>query len=329
MPLPFLIPVAIGAAGIFGAVKAGVAVKDMSDAKDIASDAQSIARYAENKLENAKSSTNNILSAYGYKKVTAYERDVSKFLELIQQIKNVEFSDCEDFNLKLGDFKAVVGDLKHSCEALSNTAISVGSGAASGALVAFGAYNGTMLLASAGTGTAISSLSGAAATNATLAWLGGGTLASGGLGVAGGTLVLGTLVVGPALLIFGCVLGAKASKALDDARANREQARTYEKEIDVICQKLSQIDVVVNLASETLSKIRARCRRANNKMAEVIENAGTDWNTYDDTSQKSVFIAYKYMQLLKTLLDTSILNESGALTEGVEQQICQLQNKLT
>ncbi len=49
--------------------------------------------------------------------------------------------------------------------------------------------------ATAGTGAAISSLSGAAATNATLAWLGGGTVASGGGGMAIGAAVAGGIVV--------------------------------------------------------------------------------------------------------------------------------------
>ncbi len=42
----------------------------------------------------------------------------------------------------------------------------------------------------ASTGTAISSLSGAAATNAATAWLGGGALAAGGGGMAAGAAVL-------------------------------------------------------------------------------------------------------------------------------------------
>ena len=50
----------------------------------------------------------------------------------------------------------------------------------------------------ASTGTAISTLSGAVATKATLAWLGGGALAAGGLGVAGGVVVLGVIGVGGA-----------------------------------------------------------------------------------------------------------------------------------
>lgn len=47
----------------------------------------------------------------------------------------------------------------------------------------------------ASTGTAIATLSGAAATKATLASIGGGTLATGGLGVTGGALILGGIGV--------------------------------------------------------------------------------------------------------------------------------------
>ena len=49
------------------------------------------------------------------------------------------------------------------------------------------------VLGTASTGTAIGALSGAAATNAALAWLGGGAVAAGGTGMAGGSLFLGFL----------------------------------------------------------------------------------------------------------------------------------------
>ena len=53
----------------------------------------------------------------------------------------------------------------------------------------------------ASTGTAISALSGAAATNAALAWLGGGALAVGGGGMAAGNAFLA--LAGP----VGCAIG--------------------------------------------------------------------------------------------------------------------------
>ena len=69
-------------------------------------------------------------------------------------------------------------------------------------------------LATASTGAAISGLSGAAATNATLAWLGGGALSAGGFGIAGGTLALGGIVLGPALAIGGFMMAGGHVAAL-------------------------------------------------------------------------------------------------------------------
>lgn len=57
-----------------------------------------------------------------------------------------------------------------------------------------------MTSAAASTGTAIASLSGVSDTNATLVFLGGGSLAVGGLGIAGGSIVLSGKAAGS----YGC-----------------------------------------------------------------------------------------------------------------------------
>lgn len=64
------------------------------------------------------------------------------------------------------------------------------------------------------TGTAISALSGAAATSATLAWLGGGSLAAGGMGMAGGTVVLASVVAIPVVLAGGAFVSYQGRKEL-------------------------------------------------------------------------------------------------------------------
>lgn len=64
----------------------------------------------------------------------------------------------------------------------------------------------------ASTGTAISALSGAAATSAALAWLGGGTLAAGGGGMAAGSAFLalagpvGWAIGGAAVVVTGAFI---------------------------------------------------------------------------------------------------------------------------
>ena len=97
----------------------------------------------------------------------------------------------------------------------------------SGALAGFGAFGGAGMLASASTGTAISSLSGVAATNATLAWFGGGSLAAGGLGMAGGMAVLGGIVAGPVLAVAGGIFAAKAETAKYEAEKYLERMEKF------------------------------------------------------------------------------------------------------
>lgn len=77
---------------------------------------------------------------------------------------------------------------------LEKSMISVGVGVATGTAVATVGPSAAMWVATtfgtASTGTAISALSGASATNAALAWLGGGTIAAGGGGIAAGQALL-------------------------------------------------------------------------------------------------------------------------------------------
>ena len=82
-----------------------------------------------------------------------------------------------------------------------SSSVLVASGAGAGAAVAAGSWSLVALVGSATTGTAISTLSGVAATNATLAWFGGGALAAGGAGMAGGTLVLGGVALAPVVAV--------------------------------------------------------------------------------------------------------------------------------
>ena len=74
--------------------------------------------------------------------------------------------------------------------------------------------------ATASTGTAISGLSGAAATNAALAWLGGGTIASGGGGIAAGAAIVETVATGGAVIaITGVgIIGKKVWDNLDESQ---------------------------------------------------------------------------------------------------------------
>lgn len=93
-----------------------------------------------------------------------------------------------------------------------NAAIGIGSGTIAGGSLALGSWALVGAFGSASTGTAIAGLSGAAASNATLAWLGGGTLAAGGAGVSGGIMMLGGIVAVPLILIASAGTHKKAKE---------------------------------------------------------------------------------------------------------------------
>lgn len=323
MPLPLLIPIAMGIGGLIGAGKGVKAAVDNSDAKDINSRARRIANDAQNELEQSKENLNSAFEQYGEKKLTVIDTHLRTFVDIFGQIKNMEFASGENID-DLSKVAITEGELKDITSAVSivGDTLSGGiTGLGGAALAAFGAYNGTMLLASAGTGTAISTLSGVAATNATLAWLGGGTLASGGLGVAGGTMVLGVMAAGPALLIFGSILGAKAQKNLNDAMSNLEEAKKIEAEFSVITEKLRQIFESVKLCYSVLDKFSGKMRRSNKKLSDLLEESGSDYSKYTEDEKKMVFASVKFAQVLKMIIDLPLLNGDGELIEESMRKI--------
>lgn len=323
MALPLLVPIAIGLSGLYGAAKGVKAVCDSSEAKSINRTAQRIVEETEERIEAARVAANSALEDFGNKKYTCITGDLQRFIQVYARLKGVQLSTTalKELSGPNSDMPTSVQELADKYSLLIESTKGLGTGALGGAMAAFGAYNGTMLLASAGTGTAISSLSGAAATNATLAWLGGGSLASGGLGVAGGTIVLGVMAAGPALLIFGSILGAKAQKSLADAKANLEQAQTYEESANLVITKLQGISDLTRLASDTLSNVRGRLRRSCKNLASYIDANGEQYSDYSLDGKKLVFTTVKYAQLLKALIDTPLLTEDGSIVEDAQPSI--------
>ncbi len=330
MPLPLIALWGLGAVAVTGL---GYGVKgaiDNSDANDINSEAQNISYEAQNKLETTKNDTNTALSNYGQSKLDAFEKRIGTFVTLFDQLKNVEISRSTELdNLQLGNFTSVnFADIKESYSTLSSITQGFTVGAASGALVAYGAYAGTMTFATASTGAAISTVFGAAAKSATLAWLGGGTLAAGGAGIAGGAMVLGGLVVAPASLIFGGIFAAKASQKLSEARTNRINAKEYREEVDIVCQKLNMIQEVVQLASNTLIKTSDFLDLANQELETIILQYGTEYSQFSNEDKNTVFKSMKYAQLLKAIIDCPVLDENGGANTETETMLTELNMKL-
>lgn len=205
MPLPIIfigIAAVTGALGASATVKAGV---DHSKAKKINLNSEERIAQAATRLETLRKQCGDALTELGEEKIFVLSNSISSFLNTFTKIKNVDFADSvglselHKFHVDQTTFSEI-GELQHFAASLATGSI---AGVAGGALTALGAYSAAASFAAASTGTAISALSGAAATNATLVFFSGGSLAAGGIGMAGGTAVLGGLVAGPALLLWG------------------------------------------------------------------------------------------------------------------------------
>lgn len=329
MAVPIILGAIAASSALYGAYKGVSGAVDHSNANEINNDAKSIVDAANRRVETLRQGTNAVLEDYGSRKLRAFNGIIADFIETFGQLKNIESIRTPELDkLDLGDFSTVtLQALRDDYALLKSSGIGLGTGLGGGAAVAFGAYNGTMLLATASTGTAISTLSGAAATNATLAWLGGGSLAAGGGGMALGAMVLGGVVVGPALAIFGHIVGNKGEEALNNARSNMEQARTIQKEAGVMCTKLDAIQSVSALANTTFSKISSKLRHAVSDLKSTIANYGGNYANYPTEAREGVLRSVKFAQLLKAMIDTPILDEDGNLvlsTEKRTQEVAEL-----
>lgn len=186
----FVVPLFIGMAAAAGTAGVGMAAKgslDQHTANQLNDNSGARIRWAANNLEKLRRQCSDSLNALGKEKVIILDGSVQRFLDAFQQLKNVDFTASEGLDElnKLRIDKAAFAELKTMGNIASSLLEGGVTGAASGALAAFGAYSAASALATASTGTAISALSGVAASNATLAFFGGGSLAAGGLGMAG------------------------------------------------------------------------------------------------------------------------------------------------
>jgi len=236
MPLPLLLWGAAAAISAMGVKKGFDAKTDFAKAKRIGVKAEEKMKQAKYEIEEHRAELNNELENFAKFKLEIFTTDIKKLVETIKQCKKSAKSKIyiEDTEITAEEFK----DLELSVENAMDLQIGV-STIAAGGLTGLGIYGSVGLLASASTGTAIATLSGAAATNATMAWLGGGALSAGGFGMAGGAIALGGIIAGPAIAVGGFLMAGKAEKAVTEAQK-------YSAKVDVAVGEIEKSRIIMD-----------------------------------------------------------------------------------
>lgn len=321
MPVPFILGgLAVAAAG-YG-VKKGIDAKDKIDrTENIQIQIKDLINSCNILMKSSKENSTNAIQKLGQTKISVMSTSMNEFVDIYSKMKNVNFTDIGIDELK--NFKPEnkeIAELQVASVGAIDLTVSSAGAIAGSTLLAAGTYGAVMHggFALASTGTAIGTLHGAAATNATLAWLGGGSLATGGFGMAGGMAVLGGIVVGPALALGGALLDSKAEDKLYEALQQKDKAIKFQKEVEQSIILLNGIADRSNQFTELIGKVNTIFITQITKLKTIVDFFGLDYAAYPEKAKHIVAINAMLAKTLKIILDIPLLNEKGLLEEKTE-----------
>lgn len=295
---------------------------DRHDTKKIKNQADEDLSNAKEELEDKRNKTEKSIEKLGDAKLSAYSGSLENFYNCYTQISK---ADRKPF--KRPTDSVSYKDVKHSLITISKTQISLkkvavqSAGAVStGALVAGGTYFAVK-------GLVFGKLAGVAAKNATLAWLGGGSLASGGAGMAGGMVVLGGIALAPVAL-FSMYMGYSSGKRkLNDAKNYADEVEVFVQKVKTLICELNQIDRAAKLFTKTILSMDAVLQVQIEKLEPVINRLSNRTffqrvirdpvkkffhkNIFEPDELRAITDALNSAVLLSSLIEKPLMNDNG------------------
>lgn len=215
-------------------------------------------------------------------------------------------ADFEQINIDRSHFTESCEFADRELQAAREAAGGAGAGLAAGASVAFMGPTAAMWVATtfgtASTGTAISTLSGAAATNAALAWLGGGAVAAGGGGTAAGSALLamagpiGWTIAG-ATLLSSILLFAKKK-----AKLNKQKNEEIES-VKNNTEKVKELDASIsNILDDTVNIMNGLKK----SYTECLNGFGQDYKDFTDEQKLRLGALVNNTKALSALFERTV-----------------------
>ena len=203
-------------------------------------------------------------------------------------------------------FRATEEYAEQAAEEAKKLGLSAVAGVTGGAAIASLAPSAMMWVATtfgtASTGTAISSLSGAVATKAALAWLGGGALSAGGAGIAGGQALLAL-----AWPIGWGIAGASVGlTALFQGNKNKKLAEEAVEE----AEKITLAGAELRETNEAIDKLQEKTLLLQGRLADAIEreqkHCGADYMALTEEEQLGLGTLVNNTLALAQLLNETV-----------------------
>ncbi|MDQ0832450.1 hypothetical protein QF032_004294 [Streptomyces achromogenes] len=264
--MPFFIPIVLIGVGV-ATGGSGVAVggKGAYDLKRSNARRKETGQVYERRLaqaEDALAATNTALETLGEQQRQALVDVVLRMGDFLRrherQVRESERLLVEGIDATMTKVPGLRGLDVHAMAWIGGALGSAAAGAGAGVGITAAASS----FGVASTGAAISGLAGAAAESATLAFLGGGSLASGGGGMALGATVLNFVTIGPALLVGGLLVKGQGTKALTRAREFEAKIAVAIAELDETGARLKGVDARAAELRELLTDLTCRALEA-------------------------------------------------------------------
>lgn len=298
-----------GAAGVGGIAKGGSQVlKANSTMKELqVQHQQNLARLEKRNKECVRD-----MDKLGRKELEIL-KSFQEFSTVFEKIKNrPEFAKIQKQGICLPQYD---GEELKKASVGANTLLGGLGGAAAGTASGFAASGAAtavvMALGTASTGVPIASLSGAAATNATLAALGGGSLAAGGGGMALGTTVLGAATLGVGLLIGGVIFGITGGKISSDAKKAQKEIEKETQQTEEICNYLLDLQGTANRYGRKLDEVGSMYHEHMEKLKWMVVMQGrADWDWYTEPEKQLVNNTALLVKLLYDMCKVELVQKS-------------------
>ena len=277
---------------------------------------RSIRKAAQRRFEDAiteceatRADTERAAIAYGELQIRVHKETVGQFADWLERnehlVKRLNWKKVDGVRIRVPNVPKYAASVDEIATGFMGLASGVGAGVAAQA----GALWGVTAFASASTGTAISTLSGAAAQNAILAWFGGGTLAAGGGGMAAGGIVLGLVSVVPGLLVGGMTIGVVGART-------KTKAHEFAAKVNVEVERLGVARDLLGAAERRIEELQELLESLTERATGAL--AVLDALDFDPELHASEFLrALQLVTAVKEVLNTPVLDpKSGELTKA-------------
>lgn len=276
--------------------------------------------------ESAREKLNNTISEFGSFRLVSLQKSTGRFLGMLKDMKQnnsiKEYEILEGVGIDNQEVQKMKGIDMATSKALKSSATIGALGAAAAMGTPTLVTGAVSALATASTGTAISSLSGIAATNATMAWLGGGSLAMGGGGMAAGATALATITAGATagvgLIAAGLIASTYYSKKLTESKE-------FQKEVEINVENMEKLWGLLDGINKRTVELRYVTDQLTERIVDqlqLLEPLVVDYDAsnlyYNSVFQKAGLLAKSMSELGQTPLldeDGSTSNQSASIIQ--------------